>query len=77
MVIDMFYCYSCNRRVSSTVKMVQETYLDRGKHVTSSSIFRVCDRCGKEIPDDDIDEYGVRKEFRKYQKHLIERKRSR
>ena len=65
MVRIMRYCYSCNRNVDSTVKMIRESYRDvNGNHINTSKVIRICDRCGKEIPDNKINDCGVQKSFR-------------
>ena len=77
-VDNMHYCYSCNRNVDSTVKMIQESFRDRdGKYRTMKKVMRICDKCGKEIPDNKINDSKVRKVFTDYQKKLIDKKRSR
>ena len=68
----MHYCYSCNRNVNSTIKLIQESYRDAtGSRVTTSSVTRICDRCGKEIPDNKINDSNVRKVFTDYQKKFL------
>lgn len=69
----MHYCYSCNRNVDSTVKMIQESYRDKGKFVTTTKLLRVCDRCGNEIPDNKINDNNVRKVFSEYHKRLLDK----
>ena len=69
----MHYCYSCNRNVDSTVKMIQESYRDRGKLITVSKLLRICDRCGKELPDNKINDNNVRKAFSDYQQKLLDK----
>ena len=68
----MQYCYSCNRNVDTTVKMIRESYRDvEGHHVNTSKVIRICNRCGKEIPDTKINDSSVRKAFTNYQKKLL------
>ena len=74
----MHYCYSCNRNVDSTVKMIRECYRDSttGKFVTASSLVRTCDRCGKEIVDNKINDCNVKKAYENYQKKILDKYRS-
>lgn len=70
----MHYCYSCNRNVDSTVKMIRESYRDcKGNHINTSKVIRICDRCGKEIPDTKINDCKVQRTFRDYQKKLLDK----
>ena len=69
----MHYCYSCNRDVDSTVKMIQESYRDNGKITTKTKLLRVCDRCGNEIPDNKINDNNVKKVFSEYQQKLLDK----
>lgn len=70
----MHYCYSCNRDVDSTIKMVREAYRDgTGKYVVKTAITRICTRCGKEIPDTKINDYNVRKIFAEHQKKILDK----
>ena len=71
----MHYCYACNRNVDSTIKMIRESYRDRtGKFITTTTITRICDRCGREIPDNKINDCNVRKVYRDYQKRILDEK---
>ena len=70
----MHYCYSCNRDVDSTVRMIRESYRDgTGKFVTKTTLSRVCTRCGKDIPDNKLNDCNVRKVFAEHQKKVLDR----
>ena len=68
----MHYCYSCNRNVDSTIKMVRESCkTPSGQYLTMTQVMRICDRCGKEIPDNKINDAKVRRAFTDYQKKIL------
>lgn len=71
----MHYCYSCNRNVDSTIRMIRESYRDcTGKFTSIITVTRICDRCGKEIPDNKINDCNVRKVYRDYQQKVLDSK---
>ena len=68
------YCPNCDSEVESTVRVISETYPVKGEDITIDAHVRVCNCCGTDLWDENLDEQNLLDAFAEYRKrhHLMQ-----
>ncbi len=60
------FCPYCNAEHEGTIRVQQETYPVKGENVTITARVRVCNACGNELWDDQLDSKNLKAAFAIY-----------
>lgn len=66
--MDGHYCYKCDKRVTSHIVEREETYPVKGDPTTIMAKVRICDLCGGDCSDEELEEQTLLAAYDKYRK---------
>lgn len=62
------FCPNCMQEVDTTLNKVMEEYPVKNEPITIESDVRICNHCGEEIWDDELDEANLLRAFAEYRR---------
>lgn len=62
------YCPNCDSEVSSSVRVISETYPVKGENITIDAQVRFCNCCGNDLWDEQLDAQNLLNAFAEYRK---------
>lgn len=68
-----YYCATCNKNVTTGIKVKKESFNVKGQKIFIKSIIRFCTNCKSEILDEQLDNENLKRLYDKYKRknHLL------
>ena len=68
------YCEKCNKEVETKIVMKSETYTVHGESIQVDAKVCVCNECGEELFDEELDNDTLLKVFDEYRKNATKKR---
>ena len=65
---DLFYCCNCCAMIPTRVIEKEQTFNVKGREITLRAPVRICNECGEEILDRDLDNNTLNRFYEEYRR---------